>query len=101
MAPFKTQDKKITDTLDDLEKGQASVITCKITETPTQFLAYCGKYTEQRREFRKKLKQEKIRVEADLLRRSLSGGAFVETFDSGVFDRGGVRCTTIHDRFFQ
>ncbi|KAG0148538.1 hypothetical protein CROQUDRAFT_693470 [Cronartium quercuum f. sp. fusiforme G11] len=89
ISPFKMVNKKIIDALDELEKGQASVIfqlrsghcplrkylhrigaepdprceVCKVKETPTHFLAYCRRYTEQRRALRKELKKEKIWVD--------------------------------------
>lgn len=87
-SPYKTKGKKISDALNQLEKGQAAAIfqlrcghcplrkflyrigveehnrctTCFATETPAHFLVYCKKYTRQRRDFRKKLKEEDIKV---------------------------------------
>lgn len=88
ITPFKTKNKWVADALNNLEKGQAAAIfqlrsghcplhkflhrigvedtdrceTCKAVETPAHFLIYCRKYTKERRRFREKLKEEKIKV---------------------------------------
>lgn len=85
---FKTKGRMIADALNQLEKGQAAAIfqlrcghsplrqflhcigaeeddrceTCKVKETPTHFLIFCRRFTTQRQTFRKKLKEEKIKV---------------------------------------
>lgn len=86
--PYKTKSRWIADALNKLEKGQAAAIfqlrcghcplrkylhrigvedsnkceSCSAVETPAHFLIYCKKYTSQRKWFRTRLKEEKIKV---------------------------------------
>lgn len=88
LSPYKTKAKRVADALISLEKGEAAAIfqlrcghcplkkflkrigakeddrceTCHAKETPAHFLNYCRKYSAQRRDFRKKLKDEEIKA---------------------------------------
>ncbi|KAG0139421.1 hypothetical protein CROQUDRAFT_666509 [Cronartium quercuum f. sp. fusiforme G11] len=85
---FKTAAKKIADALNGLEKGHAAAIfqlrtghcplnsylhrfkrapskycrTCGVPETVPHFLLYCRRYRSQRANFRKRIREEKIKV---------------------------------------
>lgn len=88
IKPYKTKMKWIAEALNNLEKGQAAIIfqlrcghcplkkflhrigvednnkctTCFATETPTHYLIFCRKFTKQRQAFRRRLKEEEIKV---------------------------------------
>lgn len=88
IQPFKTKGRKVAEALNNLQKGEAAAIfqlrcghcplkkflhridredtdrceECHAKETTAHYLIYCKKYKHQRQIFRRKLKEEGIKV---------------------------------------